>query len=164
MDCGTRTRTSLSFILRRAAPKDLSQGAPRGLRIVILRGCEEILSGVGAEGRKRRIFGHTGRTWPNCTDRTIGRAARPVVPPALGGQRGSGVTKDPSLPPLGPTLAQDFFTASQDELLMQRIRVQRRRLIAQEESSIDYDRALPVNVADRGVAPAHLAAGGIERR
>src|SRR5213592_1637359 len=69
----------------------------------------------GAEGRKRRIFGHTGRTWPNCTDRTIGRAARPVVPPALGGQRGSGVTKDPSLPPLGPTLAQDFFTASQDD-------------------------------------------------
>src|SRR5213078_1631718 len=66
-------------------------------------------------GRKRRIFGHTGRTWPNCTDRTIGRAARPVVPPALGGQRGSGVTKDPSLPPLGPTLAQDFFTASQDK-------------------------------------------------
>src|SRR5204863_922885 len=69
----------------------------------------------GAEGRKRRIFGHTGRTWPNCTDRTIGRAARPVVPPALGGQRGSGVTKDPSLPPLGPTLAQDFFTAAQDD-------------------------------------------------
>src|SRR5213078_2978388 len=66
-------------------------------------------------GRKRRIFGHTGRTWPNCTDRTIGRAARPVVPPALGGQRGSGVTKDPSLPPLGPTLAQDFFTVSQDD-------------------------------------------------
>src|SRR5213592_334467 len=69
----------------------------------------------GAEGRKRRIFGHTGRTWPNCTDRTIGRAARPVVPPALGGQRGSGVTKDPSLPPLGPTLAQDFFTAAQHD-------------------------------------------------
>ena len=39
-----------------------------------------------------------------------------MVPPALGGQRGSGVTKDPSLPPLGPTLAQDFFTASQDDV------------------------------------------------
>src|SRR5258705_10729924 len=64
---------------------------------------------------KRRIFGHTGRTWPNCTDRTIGRAARPVVPSALGGQRGSGVTKDPSLPPRGAALAQDFFTAAQDD-------------------------------------------------
>src|SRR5258705_8298849 len=51
---------------------------------------------------KRRIFGHTGRTWPNCTDRTIGRAARPGVPPPPAMPPRARLNQDPSLPALAP--------------------------------------------------------------
>jgi len=70
---------------------------------VILRGCEEILSEGGSEGRERRIFGYTGSTLPTegrrnhrprcATNRTV--CAIGLSP--------AGVTEDPSLPPLGPT-------------------------------------------------------------
>src|SRR5437763_11054698 len=70
---------------------------------VILRGCEEILSEGGSEGRERRIFDYTGSTLPTegrrnhrprcATNRTV--CAIGLSP--------AGVTEDPSLPPLGPT-------------------------------------------------------------
>src|SRR5204863_9416838 len=70
---------------------------------LILRGCEEILSEGGSEGRERRIFGYTGSTLPTegrrnhrprcATNRTVWAI----------GLSPAGVTEDPSLPPLRPT-------------------------------------------------------------
>src|SRR5436190_21419944 len=73
------------------------------MRFVILRGCEEILSEGGAEGRERRIFGYTGSTLP--TERRRNHRPRCATDRTLCaiGPSPAGVTEDPSLRPLGPT-------------------------------------------------------------
>jgi len=70
---------------------------------VILRGCEEILSEGGSEGRERRIFGYTGSTLP--TERRRNHRPRCATNRTVCaiGPSPAGVTEDPSLPPLGPT-------------------------------------------------------------
>ena len=69
----------------------------------ILRGCEEILSEGGSEGRERRIFGYTGSTLP--TERRRNHRPRCATNRTVCaiGPSPAGVTEDPSLPPLGPT-------------------------------------------------------------
>src|SRR5207249_388949 len=78
-----------------------------------LRGCEEILSEGGSEGRERRIFGYTGSTLP--TERRRNHRPRCATNRTVCaiGPSPAGVTEDPSLPPLGPHPAQDFFTPSE---------------------------------------------------
>src|SRR5947207_447683 len=70
---------------------------------VILRGCEEILSEGGSEGRERRIFGYTGSTLP--TERRRNHRPRCATNRTVCaiGPSPARVTGDPSLPPLGPT-------------------------------------------------------------
>src|SRR5437762_9359854 len=70
---------------------------------LILRGCEEILSEGGSEGRERRIFGYTGSTLP--TERRRNHRPRCATNRTVCaiGPSPAGVTEDPSLPPLGPT-------------------------------------------------------------
>src|SRR5207247_8910615 len=80
--------------------------AARGERFapsVILRGCEEILSEGGAEGRERRIFGYTGSTLP--TERRRNHRPRCATNRTVCaiGPSPAGVTEDPSLLRLGPT-------------------------------------------------------------
>src|SRR5436190_23769712 len=69
----------------------------------MLRGCEEILSECGSEGRERRIFGYTGSTLP--TERRRNHRPRCATNRTVCaiGRSPAGVTEDPSLPPLGPT-------------------------------------------------------------
>ena len=73
------------------------------MKNVILRGCEEILSEGGSEGRERRIFGYTGSTLP--TERRRNHRPRCATNRTVCaiGLSPAGVTEDPSLPPLGPT-------------------------------------------------------------
>src|SRR5437867_9298987 len=96
----SRTQCTASVILGRAPS-------------VILRGCEEILSEGGSEGRERRIFGYTGSTLP--TERRRNHRPRCATNRTVCaiGPSPAGVTEDPSLPPLGPAPAQDFFTTSE---------------------------------------------------
>src|SRR6266581_2782652 len=80
-----------------------------------LRGCEEILSGVGPRGGSEGSSVTPAGLGPIAqTVRLVAQRGRWFLRRSVG-NAGSGVTKDPSLPPLGPTLAQDFFTASQDD-------------------------------------------------
>src|SRR5438034_7724347 len=78
-------------------------GCYRKTVTVILRGCEEILSEGGSEGRERRIFGYTGSTLP--TERRTNHRPRCATNRTVCaiGPSPAGVTGDPSLPPLGPT-------------------------------------------------------------
>src|SRR5437773_5040623 len=69
----------------------------------MLRGCEEILSEGGPEGRERRIFGYTGSTLPTERRRNHGRRCATNRTVCAIGPSPAGVTEDPSLPPLGPT-------------------------------------------------------------
>src|SRR5438034_6932332 len=80
---------------------------------VILRGCEEILSEGGSEGRERRIFGYTGSTLPTerrrnhrprcATNRTVC-----AIGPSPAGVTGRSFASAPR-----PHPAQDFFTTSE---------------------------------------------------